>query len=259
MINLREKKYFYFTQNSIKTFVDCPFKFKKKYIDNIKWEIGKDISSKADFGNNFHKVAERYFLGITIDEEELKNYGELYDAYMNLKEAFPLTSTNTYMPEYTIRFVDDDIRLESNIDLVIIKPDNKIEIWDWKTNSDLEKAQKYKNSIQTQVYLYSIKRIAKDILNLDVKFDDITMIYFSPESKLELMKINYSEELNNLYQENISQLIEKIYNYDYQKFVRMEYSKNCSFCEFNLFCDNKKEDDVEFSLDINFDELEEIN
>ena len=258
MTNLREKNYFYFTQNSIKTFVDCPFKFKKKYIDNIKWETANAINDKADFGNNFHKIAERYFIGITIDEEELKNYGELYDAYINLKEAFPLISSNTYMPEYTIRFIDDDIRLESNIDLVIIKPDNKIEIWDWKTNSDSKKAEKYKNSIQTQVYLYSIKRIAKDILNLDVNYEDINMIYFSPENKMELIRINYNEELNNLYEKNISQLIQKIYNYDYQKFNRNDYQKNCKFCEFNLFCDNKKADDTEFAIDINFDELEEI-
>ena len=69
-------------------------KFKKKYIDNIKWEVGKDISSKADFGNNFHKLAERYFLGVPIIEEDLDE--ELYKAYTNLKEVFPKNDENTY-------------------------------------------------------------------------------------------------------------------------------------------------------------------
>lgn len=256
MTNLRDKKYFYFTQNSMKTFNDCPFKFKKKYIDNIKWEVGKEISSKADFGNNFHKIAERYFLGIPIIEEDLDE--ELYSAYINLKEAFPKESKNTYLPEYTIRFVDDDIRLESNIDLVIIRPDNHIEIWDWKTNSNLEKAKNYNSSMQTQVYLYSIKKIAKDILGIDVDYENISMTYFNPEQKIELAKVVYSKELDELYYENISQLIEKIYNYNYQNFDRNKYIKSCKFCEFNLFCNNIKEKDVEFSEEIDFDTIDEF-
>lgn len=242
----------------MKTFSDCPFKFKKKYIDNIKWEIGKAITDKADFGNDFHKIAERYFLGIPMIEEDLKENEILYNAYMNLKEYFSIEKENKYMPEYTIRFIDKDIRLEANMDLVIIKPNNKIEIWDWKTNSNLDKAKVYETSMQTQVYLYSLKTIAKEILGLDVEYSDISMIYFSPESKLELTKIVYNEKLHNLYQKNISNLIEKIYNYDYQKFNRNEFLKSCKFCEFNLFCNNKKDKDEEFSAEIDFNTIEEI-
>jgi len=256
MTNLREKKYFYFTQNSMKTFNDCPFKFKKKYIDNIKWEVGKDISSNADFGNDFHKIAERYFLGVPIIEEDLDE--ELYEAYINLKNAFPKSSENTYLPEYTIRFADNDIRLESNIDLVIVKPNNHIEVWDWKTNSDLEKAKNYNTSMQTQVYLYSIKKIAKDILGIDVDYENISMTYFNPENNLELSKIVYSKELDELYYKNISELIEKIYNYNYQKFDRSKCIKNCKFCEFENFCNSMKEANVEFSGEIDFDTIDEI-
>ena len=162
------------------------------------------------------------------------------------------------MPEYTIRFVDGDIRLESNIDLVIIKPNNHIEIWDWKTNSNLEKAKNYNSSMQTQVYLYSIKKIAKDILGIDVDYENISMTYFNPEQKIELAKVVYSKELDKLYYQNISDLIEKIYNYNYQTFDRSKYIKNCKFCEFNLFCSNIKEKDVEFSQEIDFDTIDEF-
>ena len=65
-MELKDKKYFYFTQNSLSTFVNCPYRFKKKYIDNVKWQ--QDESDKAqekvDFGLDFHKLAERYFKGI---------------------------------------------------------------------------------------------------------------------------------------------------------------------------------------------------
>ena len=84
------------------------------------------------------------------------------------------------------------------------------------------------------------------------------MTYFNPENKLELAKVVYSKDLDELYYQNISELIEKIYNYNYQNFDRNKYIKNCKFCEFNLFCNNKKEDNIEFDMDIKYDDLEEI-
>lgn len=259
MTNLREKKYFYFTQNSMKTFIDCPFKFKKKYIDNIKWEVGKDISRRADFGNDFHKIAERYFLGVPIIEEDLKFDEDLYNAYINLKDYFPKNDAYTYLPEYTIRFVDGDIRLEANIDLVILKPDNHIEIWDWKTNSNFEKARAYSSSMQTQIYLYSIKKISKDILGIDADYENISMTYFNPENRIELAKVVYSDELDKMYYKNISDLINKIYDYDYQSFDRNKYTKSCKFCEFDLFCNRAKSKDVELGTEIDFDTIDEFN
>ena len=203
-----------------------------------KRTIQKEIESKVkvDWHNNkdIHNELAQYI------EDTIKN------------------DKNMYLPEYTIRFVDDDIRLESNIDLVIIKPNNHIEIWDWKTNSNLEKAKNYNTSMQTQVYLYSIKKIVKDILGIDVEYENISMTYFNPENKLELAKVVYSKELDELYYQNISDLIEKIYNYNYQNFDRSKYLKNCKFCEFNLFCSNIKEKDVEFSQEIDFDTIDEF-
>ena len=122
----------------------------------------------------------------------------------------------------------------------------------------IEKAKNYNSSMQTQVYLYSIKKIAKDILGIDVDYENISMTYFNPENKLELAKVVYSKELDELYYENISQLIEKIYNYNYQNFDRNKYIKSCKFCEFNLFCSNIKEKDVEFSEEIDFDTIDEF-
>jgi len=48
------------------------------------------------------------------------------------------------------------------------------------------------------------------------------------------------------------------YNYNYQNFDRSKHIKNCKFCEFNLFCSNIKEKDVEFSQEIDFDTIDEF-
>ena len=78
-MNLRDKKYFYFTQNSLNTFKTCPFRFKKKYIDNVKWQQDESdlVTEKIEFGLDFHKIAERYFKNIPIYEESFMDISKI--------------------------------------------------------------------------------------------------------------------------------------------------------------------------------------
>ena len=168
-MELKDKKYFYFTQNSLSTFVNCPYRFKKKYIDNVKWQQDEsdEAQEKVDFGLDFHKLAERYFKGIPVYEESFVDNKELYNAYINLKEEFKIDENNQYYPEYTMRFSDGFMRLEANIDLIIIKKDGTVEIFDWKTNANLSNAKKYVTSLQTAVYMFALKKCMKDIFQID--------------------------------------------------------------------------------------------
>ena len=38
MKDLRFVHYFLFTQHSLSTFEKCPLKFKKRYLENLKWD-----------------------------------------------------------------------------------------------------------------------------------------------------------------------------------------------------------------------------
>jgi len=258
MINIKERKYFYFTQNSLKTFTQCPFKFKKRYIDNIKWETSSSIDPKIEFGLDFHKIAERYFLGIPVFEESFKDNQILYNSYVNLKEHIKIEEQNRYLPEYTIRLSEGDVRLEANIDLLVIKPENTIEIWDFKTNADLKKGKKYLNSLQTRVYLYCVRKTLNNILGFSSNCAKIKMIYFNPENNVEIADVIYTEEMYKNDTVYITNLIEEVFNYDYNKFNRENYIKNCEYCEFNLFCNLKGDDTNEFALEYNWNEIEEF-
>lgn len=246
-MNLQDKKYFYFTQNSLNTFRNCPFQFKKKYIDNVKWQQDSklDAEEKIEFGNDFHETAQRYFSEIPVFEEGLKSDEKLYNAYCNLKDYFPLDSKNKYYPEYTIRYSDGVIRLEANFDLVIVTSNGEVEIWDWKTNSSPDKAERYLESLQTRVYRYVLKKCMKEIFGFDTDYDKIKMSYFSPENKCVIVDSVYSEEAYKKDEKDIVNLIKKIYNYDYDAFERENYLKHCKLCEFQLFCDNQPEDKEE--------------
>lgn len=257
LTELKNKQYFYFTQNSLNTFKNCPFKFKKKYIDNIKWKDDKDDSSDEHikFGTDFHKIAERYFSDIPVFEESFADDAELYSAFCNLRDYFPINSEYKYYPEYSIRYSDGNVRLEANLDLIIEKGDS-VEILDWKTNAK-DDEKKYANSLQTQIYMYVLKKCCKNILGKNI--DKIKMSYFSPERKKIIADITYSEEKYIKDEKEITKLIENIYNFDWEKFNKELYEKHCKFCEFNLFCSSSKNTDVKYEFgELDWDSIDEL-
>lgn len=255
-MELKDKKYFYFTQNSLNTFKNCPFKFKKKYIDNVKWQDEENncLNEHAEFGVDFHKIAERYFGGIPVFEESFKDNEELYNAFCNLREYFPINDEFKYYPEYTIRYSAGDVRLEANIDLIIEK-ENSIEILDWKTNAQND-SEKYEKSLQTKIYMFVLKKCMKHLFNKD--FYNIRMVYFSPERKEEIANVVYSEERYKEDEAYLTDLINGVYNFSLDKFNKSLYAKHCKFCEFKLFCESSHEETkYEFGR-LNWNDIEEF-
>lgn len=260
-MKLKDKNYFYFTQNSLSTFKNCPFKFKKKYMDNIKWQQDESdrATEKIEFGIDFHKVAERYFKGIEIFEESFEDKKELYNAYKNLVNEFEICNDNLYYPEYTIRFSDGDIRLEANIDLIIIKGTGEVTIVDWKTNANMKSTNKYTNSIQTSVYMFAVRKCFKSIFNMDIESDKVKMVYFSPENSKMISKINYSDDMFSRDEKMISDLINSVYEYDYDNFNKSAYTNQCKFCEFNNFCSNNSIPKKNELKRFDWDDIVEVN
>ncbi|MDP4180762.1 MAG: PD-(D/E)XK nuclease family protein [Bacillota bacterium] len=258
---------FLFTQHSLSTFDNCPLKFKKRYIENLKWNSYPDenVKKRLDMGNDFHLIAYRYFLG--IEEENIADE-ELLKWLDNLKRSFPLDKNNTYLPEYKIRMADSIFMLEANLDLVIAK-NNELQIWDWKTHTNAQGAKKGKKSsgfsqkLQTIVYMFALKEQSKRICGMEVPCDNICMNYWQPDPPKTIETIFYSDEKHGLFKEAIESRIKKIMNYDYSEFNKEDYLSHCAYCEFNWFCNNEKinfqvifEDD-DFLDSLNWDDLED--
>ena len=84
------------------------------------------------------------------------------------------------------------------------------------------------------------------------------MVYFSPERKEEIVSITYSDEKYKKDEKNVTDLIEKVYNFEWEKFDRSKYLKQCKFCEFSLFCNSiKNETKYEFAS-LEWDTINEI-
>ncbi len=235
------KSIFLYTQYSLKTFIDCPLKFKKRYKDNLKWDKLPEENKGTEQGRLFHLLAARYFMGVYTDRDPAVQNNIKMNKWMNgLVEGFPINPCYRYLPEYRLRMNEKELRLEANFDLLIIK-DKKLELWDWKTQNiqkriDRLRKEKLKESIQTMVYTTVLAEKGSMITGKELKREDISMHYWQPEPAGVITAIKYTEQLHKSFRTKISELICKIEGYDFSHFDRAKYEKHCQYCEFNSLC-----------------------
>lgn len=267
--DLRFEEYFLFTQHSLATFEKCPLKFKKRYLEALKWNTfpEEEVKKRLEKGNDFHLLAHRYFMNIDTDLSEMCEDVESIDLWMkSLKENFILNENHKYLPEYKLRYVKGDLKLEANFDLIIVK-DDAIEIWDWKTHEENNKNTKFKfkqyeNTLQTKVYMFVLKELSDLVAGKEIKAENITMYYWQPSPPKIITQINYSNDLHIEFQNNLKEKLQNVLEYDYKIFEKEKYVKHCKMCEFNWFCNNERVSldvtDEDFSVDdLDWDEVEE--
>ena len=271
-IDPRFAEYFLFTQHSLATFDNCPLKFKKRYMENLKWDTFPDekVKKRLEMGNNFHLLANRYFLGTDPGLDEFtEEYESLSTWLENLKNSFKFEEGVRYLPEYKLRMVRGELKLEANFDLIMIR-DESIEIWDWKThekdskNRRVDLQRKLLESLQTKVYMFVLKEQAAFILGKEIDCSRITMNYWQPDPPGILVSVNYTEGLHEQFGNTIKTKIKNILNYDFTDFDKNTFSRHCKFCEFNWFCNNERvdfksiEENDDFLDDLDFDSVGEI-
>ena len=275
MTDLRFADYFLFTQHSLDTFYKCPLKFKKRYMENLKWDSFPDdeVKKSLELGSNFHLLAYRYFMGIDTGlTEDIEGFLELRNWMEALMQTFPKVKGHSYYPEHKIRMSRDLLRLEANIDLIVIKGDN-IDIWDWKThgNSKAKKAKreaavslKHKESLQTIVYMFVLMEQCERLFGRKFEPGNIRMCYWQPDPPLVLTEIIYGSSMHGNFKEILEEKIKGILSYDYKTFDKSLFQKSCKYCEFNWFCNNERVDfeavkeDEDFLEELDWEGIEEL-
>lgn len=236
-----------YTQQSLNAFENCPLKFKKRYLEGLRWDSLPDEAARTslDRGNSFHLLACRYFSGIPLGLSENAVDFELLAKWMrNLESSFKIRPEAVYLPEHTMRARLDGFLLEANLDLLIIE-DGQLKIWDWKThvskNSGLSSnisimRSRLEKSLQTMVYMYVLKEQAASAAGGLPGGTPISMSYWQPDSPHIIAEIKYDAGTHESFRFYLLQLLKRISGFDFSNFDKSLYSKHCKRCEFNWYC-----------------------
>lgn len=234
----KKLKYFVYSQNSLNTFKSCPLKFKYKYIENVNWKFegteSREYYKGLKTGSEFHLLCERYFKNIPIGE----NISEEFKIWLQkIKNLLPIEPSKIYLPEYEVKMKVSDNYLSAKYDLVVIDAD-KIEIWDWKTESQKSSYKNIEERMQTVVYMYLAREVVQKIYKMNIPAENITMNYFRLKVDQQPITINYTQQKHMINKSTIEKYINSIENADFDGYIDKN-KKHCKYCEFNKLCNNE--------------------
>lgn len=210
----------YISKSQIKTFIQCPFKWKQIYIDNIP----SIVSPQMDRGTLIHKKIERFYSNIPEQkyDKDLKNF---YNFELNrLKECKDLKYFYPIFQE--LKISNDKLEIKGIIDAVYINPDDdKLIVIDWKTGK-FNKSELDGYRIELAFY--------KKLLENSNKIKDVEVgywgIYFTDQNKL------FFEKADNKWIEKVDKIIEKIQKTIQEKTYPMKLDWRCRWCQFRDKC-----------------------
>jgi len=177
-----------FSQGCLQDFVDCPRRFHLRHVLRLRWpaeetEPALENERYLRQGAALHRVIRQHVLGIPVRKlEVVVRDPDVRRWWQNYLEVRPGASASHRYPEITLSTVVLGHRLTARYDLVAVRPDGGLRIFDWKTYRRRPPRTQLADRMQTRVYPFVLAR-AWDALDGSgaVTADDISMIYWFAE------------------------------------------------------------------------------
>jgi hypothetical protein len=236
---------------ALSTYQSCALRFRYRYLDNLYWSRAwgaTDEDRKAlELGQNFHLMARRFYAGVDpaqvadpIDQKQLEHWLGLLQGYN------PRTFDRQYYPELDLRLNRSGLKLMAKFDLVVVQPDGRAIIFDWKTEKRMPKREYLKKSMQTLIYRYMLCAAGGSYSpNGQFKPSDVTMIYWNPSFYTRPIELPYSDAQfakDELYLQN---LIAHILRTPRELFLATTQLSTCQRCEFNMLCHGRRAEQLD--------------
>ncbi|RPJ37740.1 MAG: PD-(D/E)XK nuclease family protein, partial [Chloroflexi bacterium] len=136
--------YFEFSQSSLQDFTDCRRRFQLRYIQRVHWpavqaEPAREFERHIQRGDRFHRLAQQYLVG--VPEAQLARMAEadedenLQRWWQNFLDSIPARLNGRRYVEIGLQAPLDGFRLVAKYDLVLLRPDGLVTIYDWKTGT----------------------------------------------------------------------------------------------------------------------------
>ncbi|MGC9348107.1 MAG: PD-(D/E)XK nuclease family protein [Anaerolineae bacterium] len=241
---------FQFSQASLQDFVTCPRRFQLRYLMELAWpavevEPIEDQERRMELGLTFHHMVQQHILGLPAErltrmakDEDLRRWWQNYLTYRPIASfAGPPAEVDTY-PETALVGEVAGYRLFAKYDLIVVTPDGRAVIFDWKTSSRRASEDELLNRMQTRVYRFLLVQAGQH-LNGGVApaADRVTMVYWFPEFPASPARLPYDlgrYEGDHAY---LTRLVERIAAMEDDAFYLTDDVDRCLYCPFRSYCD----------------------
>ncbi len=243
---------FLFSQSSLQDFVDCQRRFQLRYMLHLAWpaveaEPYLENERRMDQGAQFHKLVRQYLVGITEgeitrsigDDEVMQAWWRNFLASVKAGSlGMLLDQAGRHLEEITLSVPIGKFRLVAKYDLLILHPNAKVTIFDWKTSQNHPKRNWLAGRLQTHVYPFVVMGALtglKDGWQADPSKLEMMYWFSNQPEQPERFPYNLKE-----YREDtrlLTNLVETIDQKSEPIFPLTPDVKRCLFCTYRSLCD----------------------
>lgn len=262
---------FHFSQGNLQDFVDCRRRFELRYLKRIAWPavaaepIGEN-ERHAQQGALFHLMVQQYLVGVpaerlTATAQEVPLLAGWWQAFLDFAQSAALAGQ--HHPEITLSAPLDEMspanqrRLVAQFDLVVVTPERRAVIFDWKTSLRRPARQWLAQRLQTRVYPHLLAQAGAD-LNAGQPFQpgQIEMVYWFAGFPDRPERFVYSAEQYAEDAAYLARLVEQVaaLSLGDEPFPLTTDEERCRFCVYRSLCDRgrvagrRQEDEVDLDF-----------
>jgi hypothetical protein len=237
---------FEFSQSSLQDFIDCRRRFQLRYLQRVAWpavqaEPARENERHIQRGERFHRLAQQYLLG--VPEEKLTRMAEadedenLRRWWQNFLDEIPAGLDGTRFVEVALEVPLGPFRLVAKYDLVLLRPDGRAVIYDWKTSTSRPSRAWLLERLQTRVYPYLLVQAGASLHpGMRVEPEQVTMIYWFTEPGQQSETLAYDTTRCGSDAEYLLELVSQIRALRPQEYTQSESEKACGYCVYRSLC-----------------------
>jgi hypothetical protein len=243
---------FLFNQGNLQDYMDCQRRFQLRHMLHQAWpaievEPFLEFERISELGSRFHKIVRQQLSGVpessidlSVSEDEvLQDWWENYKHSINdgILKQIQQVGNKLYV-EQILTIPLGKFRLIAKYDLLVIQPDGKILIIDWKTSKNRPKQKWLENRLQTHVYPFVFSLAAASINdNNPIDPGKIEMLYWFSNQPEKPERFYYNNAALNADAGYLSNLTTEISQKTEADFQLTFDEKHCLFCTYRSLCD----------------------
>jgi hypothetical protein len=272
------------SQASLQDFVDCRRRYQLRHLLRLAWPAIESEPVLANErmmqqGAHFHRMIQQYLAGVDpvrlaafIHDPDLQRWSEHFEQAVESGQISGLKDAlYRCYPEVSLSAPLASARLIAKCDLILVSPEGRAVIYDWKTARKRPGRAGLAARLQSRVYPYLLA-CAGAHLNQGKPFDpaQIEMVYWYAEFPDQPEVYAYSLEQYQADDRYLNGLVAEILSLPATEFPLTSQIERCRFCVYRSLCERGAEagspDVLEPELDfdatgdlmLDFDQIGEI-
>jgi hypothetical protein len=273
---------FQFSQASLQDFNDCRRRFLLRHIQRLSWpaletEPALEQERFLQQGAAFHRLAQQLLLGIPASRlESMIHDADLQGWWNHFLQIAPGLKDSAeagwrLYPEISLSIPLRETRLVAKFDLLVVTPENKMLIYDWKTSRKKPRRQWLEKRLQTRVYPYVLGSGGASLnQGQPVQPGQVEMVYWFASHPGQEERFVYDTNTRQADEAYLTGLMDTISALKEDDFHLTMDEKRCAFCAYRSLCnrgisaglaaeqDEDYQAEGESALEIDFDQIAEI-